>query len=145
MSIPLCSIYQKSIECNVILEAWKLADITPLFKKGGRGKCNSYRPISLTSVCCKVLESILKYNIMEHLECNKLFNDSQHGSRSGRSCVANLPTCLEDSTKIIDKSGCVDAICLDFCKAFDKVPHQRLLLKLQMHGIGIQIHNWNGN
>ena len=52
---------------------------------------------------------------------------------------------FRDSTKIIDEGGCVGAIYLDFCKAFDNVPHQRLLLKLQMHDIDIKIHNWIGN
>ena len=56
LSIQLCSIYQQCIEFNVILEDWKVSDITPLFKKGSRGQCSSYRPISLTSVCCKALE-----------------------------------------------------------------------------------------
>ena len=82
---------------------------------------------------------------MGHLECSTLINDSQHGLRSGRSCVTNLLTFLEDSTKIVDEGGCVDVIYLDFCKAFDKVLHQRLLLRLQMHGIGIKIRNWIGN
>ena len=55
LSIPLCSIYQQGIECNVIPEEWKLADVTPLFKKGSRSQFSSYRPISLSSLCCKVL------------------------------------------------------------------------------------------
>ena len=119
LSIPLCSIYQQSIKCNVIPEDWKLAEITPLFKEGSRGQRSSYKPISykpisLKSVCCEVLESILKDDIMEHLECSKLINDSQHGSRSGRSCATNLFTFLEDSTKIIDEGGCVDLIYLVF-------------------------------
>ena len=80
--------------------------------------------MSLTSVCCKVLESIFKDNIMEHLERYKLINDSQHGLRSGRSCLTNLRTFLEDLTKIIDEGGCVDVIYLDFFKAFYTVPHQ---------------------
>ena len=92
LSIPLCSTHQQSIECNVTSEDWKHADVTPLFMKGSRGRCNSYRPISLIYVCCKVLESILKDNIMEHLECSKLLNYSQHGLRSGRLCVTNLLT-----------------------------------------------------
>ena len=75
-------------------------------------------------------KSIMKDNIMEHLECNKLINDSQHCFRSGRSCVTYLLTFVEDSTKVIDKGGCVDVIDLDSCKAFDKVPHQRLLFNL---------------
>ena len=90
LSIPLCIIYQQSIKCNAIPEDLKLADVTRLFKKGSMGQCNSYRPIGLTCVCCMVLESILKDNIMEHLECDKPISDSQHGLRSGRSCVTNL-------------------------------------------------------
>ena len=66
LSIPLCSIYQQRIECNVIPEDWKLADVTPLLKKSIRDQINSYRPIKLTSVRCKAIESILKDNIMEH-------------------------------------------------------------------------------
>ena len=124
---------------------WKLADIKPLLMKGSRDKCSSCRPISLSSVCCKVLVSILKDNIMEYLQYNKLINDSQHGVRSGRSYVTNLLTFFVDLTKIIDEGGCVDVIYLDFCKGFDYVPHQRLLLQLQMHGIGIKICNWIGN
>ena len=82
---------------------------------------------------------------MEHLECNKAINDSQHGSRSRRSYVVYLITFLQDSTKIVEEGGCVDVIYLDFCKTFDKVPHQRLLIKLEMHGMGFQIRNWIGN
>ena len=80
--IPLCTAYQQSFEYIVIPEDWKLADITPLFRKGSSGQCSSYRPMSLTSVCCMALESILKDNIMEHLECDKLINDFQHVFRS---------------------------------------------------------------
>ena len=65
---------------------------------------------------------------MEHLECSKLINDSLHSFRSGKLCVANLHSFLEDSTMIMDEGGCVDVIYLDFCKVFDKVPHQRFLL-----------------
>ena len=82
---------------------------------------------------------------MEHLECSTLINDYQHGVRSGRSCVTNLLSFLEDLTKIINEGGYVDVIYLDFCKAFDNVAHQRLFLKSQMHGIGIQIRNWIGD
>ena len=84
------------------------------YQNGGRGQCNSYRPISLTSVCRKALEPILKDNIMEHLESNKLIKDSQHGFRQGRSCVSDQSHSWEDSTKTINKGGCVDVIYIDF-------------------------------
>ena len=84
--------YQQTIECNVIPEDLKFSDVTPLLNKGGRGQCSSYRHITLISVCCMVLETILKDNIKEHLECNKAMNDSQHGFRSGKLCAANLLT-----------------------------------------------------
>ena len=78
---------------------------------------------------------------MDYLECNKLIKVSQYGFRLRRSCVTYLLTLLVDSTMIIDEGGCVDVIYLDFCKAFDKVLHQRLPLRLQMYGISIKIRN----
>ena len=91
-----------------------------------------------------ILESILKDNIMEHLECSKLLTDFQHSFRSGRLCVTNLLTFLEDSTKIIDEGGCVDVIYLDFVRLSTKC-HTRVLLKVKMHGICIKIRNWIGD
>ena len=109
--------------------------MTPLYKKGNKSTPGNYRPVSLTSVVCKVLESIIKDAIMEHLEQHKLLEVSQHGFLPGRSCLTNLLAYLENVTKHVDSGLPVDTLYLDFAKAFDKVPHRRLLMKLKAHGI----------
>ena len=126
---------------NVPLE-WKEANIIPLFKKGSRNKSVNYRPVSLTSVICKLLESIIRDHIMDFLIKHKLINSSQHGFLKSKSCLTNLLCFFEEITKWVDEGSPVDIIYLDFQKAFDKVPHQRLILKLKSHGIGISIINW---
>ena len=73
---------------------------------------------------------------------HKLLNSSQHGFLKERSCLTNMLCVLEEIAKWIDERSPVDIIYLDFQKAFDKVPHQRLLLKLKTHGIGDGIIDW---
>ena len=113
----------------------------PLFKKGSRNKSVNYRPVSLTSVICKVLETIIRDHMMDFLIKHKLINPSQHGFLKARSCLTNLLCFFEEITKWVDEGSPVDVIYLDFQKAFDKVPHQRLLLKLKSHGMGNSIIN----
>ena len=71
-----------------------------------------------------------------------LIRDSYHGFRKGRSCLANLLVFLNKVTESINDGLCIDVIFLDFAKAFDKVPHQRLLRKLKAHGINGKIFKW---
>ena len=102
----------------------------------------NYRPVSLTPVICKLLERLIKDHMVDFLVKNKLLNSSQHGFLKARSCLTNMLCFLEEITKWIDVGSPVDIIYLDFQKAFDKVPHQRLLLKLKAHGIGDSITDW---
>jgi len=92
--------------------------------------------VSLTSVCCKLMESIIKDDIMQHLDKNKLINASQHGFMPGRSCTTNLLEFLEKVTLAADQGTPIDIVYLDFAKAFDKVPTARLMKKVRAHGIG---------
>ena len=126
---------------NLPLE-WKQANIIPLFKKGSRNKSVNYRPVSLTSVICKLLETIIRDHMMDFLLKHRLINHSQHGFLKARSCLTNLLCFFEEITKWVDEGSPVDIIYLDFQKAFDKVPHQRLILKLKSHGMGNSIINW---
>ena len=105
-------------------------------------KSVNYRPVSLTSVICKLLEAIIRDHMMDFLIKHKLINPSQHGFLKARSCLTNLLCFLEEITKWVDEGSPVDVIYLDFQKAFDKVPHQRLILKLKSHGMGNSIINW---
>ena len=139
---PLLTIFKKSLNETCIPDDWKSANITPIYKKGSRALAENYRPVSLTSQTSKMFEAILRDAIVEHLEKNVLITDSQHGFRKGRSCLTNLLTFLEKVTGYIDCGSHVDAIFLDFAKAFDKVPHQRLASKLLCHGITGKVYDW---
>ena len=135
-------IFQKSLQSGVVPQDWKLANVTPIYKKGGRGQSCNYRPVSLTSQVCKLFESIIRDLMVDHLERSELIRDSQHGFRRGRSCLSNLLVFLDKVTRAVDEGNCVDVVFLDFAKAFDKVPHQRLLVKLRRHGIEGRLQNW---
>ena len=78
-------------------------------------------------------------NLVKSLVRHKLLNSFQHGFLKARSCLTNMVCFFKEIVKWIDKLSPVDIIYLDFHKAFDKVPHQRLLLKLKAHGIGDSI------
>ena len=142
ISMPLARVFNLSLKEGVVPFEWKEANIIPLFKKGSRNKSENYRPVSLTSVICKLLERLIKDHMVDFLVKHKLLNSSQHRFLKARSCLKNMLCFLEEITKWIDVGSPVDIIYLDFQKAFHKVPHQRLLLKLKAHGIGDSITDW---
>ena len=91
--------------------------VVPIFKKGDRTNRENYRPVSLTSVPCKVMESIIKESLVKHLEANKLLCEEQHGFQRGRSCLTNLLETLESWTQALDDGYGLDVIFLDYRKA----------------------------
>ena len=107
----------------------------PIHTKGDRLYPDNYRPISLTSITCKMLEHIVTHSIMLHLENNHILNDDQHGFRKHRSCEAQLIKVVNDLAHNIEHKIQTDVILLDFQKAFDKVPHLRLLYKINYYGL----------
>ena len=119
-----------------------MANIVPIFKKGNRNLASNYRPISLTSTCCKVMEHIIFHFIMNHLVMYNIINNHQHSFRPAHSCQSQLILLTKDMLRAMDVQKQVDLILLDFCKAFDKVPHQRLLTKLKYYGIQGNLLNW---
>ena len=141
ISKPL-AIVQLVINGGVVPFEWKDANIIPLLRNGSRNKSDNYRPVSLSSVICKLLERLIKDHMVEFLVRHKLLNPSQHGFLKARFCLTNMLCFFEEITKWIDEGSPVDIIYLDFQKAFDKVPHQRLLLKLKAYGIGNGIIDW---
>ena len=129
---PLTHIFNNSVETGIIPENWKSANVTAIHKKGSRQEPENYRPISLTSVVCKTMERLIKGRLITHLEMNNLIGDSQHGFRNKSSCLTSL---LDFSAQVIDtydtnNNKVVDLVYLDFQKAFDKVPHERLMVKV---------------
>jgi len=128
-------LFQASLDQGRIPSEWSEALVTPIFKKGERNKASNYRPVSLTSITCKCLEHIIFKQIMAHFELHSILHDSQHGFRESRSRESQLILTTHDLAKGLDDKSQIDAVLLDFSKAFDKVPHRRLLHKLGHYGV----------
>ena len=130
----MTKLFQLSLDTGKIPDDWREASIVPVFKKGERQFASNYRPVSLTSVSCKLLEHIVHSQIMDHYDSRHLLADQQHGFRSRRPCESQL---IKDDSlaKSLGYGEHVNVILLDFSKAFDKVPHQRLLHKLDFYGV----------
>ena len=131
----LTFIFQQSLSSGYVPTDWRLANITPIFKKGDKSTPSNYRPVSITPICSKLIEHIIFSNVMDHYENNNVLVDVQHGFRPGRSCETQLLITAQDLSKSLDNKEQVDTVVLDFSKAFDRVPHRRLMLKLQHYGI----------
>ena len=142
LSDPVAILMNISIKQGVIPNDWKNARITPIFKKGSRKLAENYRPISLTAVLCKLMESFIRKPIMDHLINNQLLSVRQYGFISGRSTTTQLLYYLDKCVKSISIGEVVDVIYFDFAKAFDTVPHRRLLWKLAAYGIKGKLLDW---
>ena len=114
----------------------------PIHKNGSKAVMSNYRPVALTSAICKMLEKIICSAIMCFLTKNQLLTPQQHGFIRGRSCQTNILLCLENWTKILDDGIGVDVAYFDYAKAFDKVSHKLLMLKLESYGIAGKLLDW---
>ncbi|KAJ8042793.1 RNA-directed DNA polymerase from mobile element jockey [Holothuria leucospilota] len=141
----LCSIFQKSLDTGVLPSSWLCANISPVFKKGDRSLASNYRPVSLTSICCKVLEHIIHSQIMGHFDNYSVITNRQHGFRQRHSCESQLILTTNDLVQSLDHRSQTDMIIMDFSKAFHTVPHNRLLCKLQNYGIKSHTLTWISN
>ena len=123
---------------------WKRANIVPIFKGGSKDNPLNYRPVSLISVVGKICESVVKNAWMRYLEGNNVLNNGQYGFRRGSSCSANLLSYYSRVIEVVqERNGWVDGVYLDLKKAFDKVPHRRLLWKIAHHGgVGGRLLKW---
>ena len=108
-------------------DIFKKANVIPIFKKGEISNPGNYRPISLTSAVCKVIESIIRESIIEHMTCNNLISNAQHGFLPKRLCVYQLLTSIEYWTLM----KCRKVTQLTYYVDFKKVPHERLLIELK--------------
>ena len=144
MATPLRMIFTRSLHEGQLPPSWKEANVTPIYKKGKRHIPGNYRPVSLTSMAGKCMEWLIRDAIMTHMTENDLPSPKQHGFIQGRSCVTQLLAVglLDSWTLALDEGGNIDTIYLDFAKAFETVPHQRLLVKLRGYGIEGRILTW---
>ena len=142
VSGPLALTFAKSINESTLPAEWKEANVSPIFKKGSRTAVGNYRPVSLTSIPCKIIESLVKDYIVKHLEKHQLLSDKQHGFVAHKACVTNLLETVDFLTDSMSRRQPADVIYLDFAKAFDKVSHELLLVKLLAYGIPTPLVNW---
>ena len=138
----LSLLYQSTLHQGSIPSDWKSAFVTPIYKKGNRHEACNYRPISLTSHVCKILEHIIFTETINHLESNGVLSEKQHGFRKRHSCESQLLLTIHDLAKGLDNKQQIDAVLLDFSKAFDRVPHERLLRKLAFYGVQGNLLSW---
>ena len=132
---PLTMIFCTSVNTGTLPQAWKEANNSAIFKKGCKHVSGNYRPVSLTSIACKLLESFIRDALIQYMKDNHLNSRKQFGFLTGRSTVLQLLQVMDKWTEILDRGGCVDVVYCDFQKAFDTVPHRRLLTVLEYYGI----------
>ena len=142
---PLTTIMNKSIKTGILPDIWKEAIITPIFKKGLKELPCNYRPVSLTSQIAKLLERIVRWYLVQYLELNNAFPETQHGFRASRSTVSQLLEHYDEIIDALERNSNIDIVMLDFCKAFDKINISILLKKLKLLGIGGNIAKWIAN
>ncbi|GAB0175753.1 mitochondrial enolase superfamily member 1 [Grus japonensis] len=142
---PLSMIYQQSWLTGEVPVDWRLASVTPIYKKGQKEDLGNYRSGSLTSVPGKVMEQIILSAITRHIQDNQVIRPSQYGFMKGRSCLTNLISFYDKAIHLVDEGKAVDVVYLDFSKAFDTVSHSILLEKLAAHGLDRCILRWVKN
>ena len=142
VSPVVTGLIHQSLNSGWLPKAWKEAWITPVFKGGARCDPANYRPISLTSVVCKLAEHVLSTHIRGHLDQFGILTPANHGFRSKHSCESQLLLTTHDLLKHRDLGHSIDVGILDFSKAFDTVPHKRLINKLRIYGIHGEVLSW---
>ena len=121
---------------------WINANISAIYKKGNKSDLSNYRPVSLTSIPCKVMEGFIRDYILKHFIDNNLFNNNQYGFLKGRSTMLQLLRILDEWTECLESGGQMNVIYTDFEKAFDKVSHKLLLDKLHDYKVNESIILW---
>ena len=143
VGLPLQIIFETSIRTASVPTIWKEGQITAIYKnKGSKNDAGNYRPVSLTSVAGKTLEKFIANRLMDHMRTNNYLSDQQFGFISSRSTGLQLLKVMDDWTRALEQGHEVHTTYMDFMKAFDTVPHRRLLSKLKGYGVRANLLEW---
>jgi len=140
--IRICKLFGLFYFTGFFPDDWKVAYITPVFKTGSRQYSKNYRSIAYTSIFCRIIERVIKDNLVAFLGENRLVNPSQHGFLRGKSTITNLMVSVTDWEYPLDNRLSIDVIYLDLKKAFETVVHSKLLDKLYALGIRGKLYVW---
>ena len=138
----LSIIFKTSYESGRLPSRWKEANISAIYKKGDKHDPENYHPISLTSIICKIMESLIKENLLEFLQKTNALSDRKFSFLPGRSTVLQLLDVLDKWTEALENGAHIDAIYCYFMKAFDTVPHQKLLRVLRFYNTPENLVTW---
>ena len=142
LSAPLKTLFDRTLDDGRLPSSWKEAEVRPIFKKGNKSTPGNYRPVSLTSIVCKLFEKCVRDALYKHMIDNNILSNDQFGFCQGRSCALQLLVTINDWLESLDNKIPVNAAYLDFKKAFDSVPHKRLLSKIKGYGIEGKALKW---
>ena len=127
---------------GVVPKMMKMANVVPLFKTGDRSCTNNYRPVSLTPIIAKIFEKLINDKMIAHLNHQNVIHPAQHGFLKDHSTNTNLIHFWNDVTKLADKKKEVSIVYTDLKKAFDSVPHDLLIYKLDNYGVRGRTLKW---
>ena len=142
MVLYLARLFDISINNGTLPGDWKKALVFPIYKGGDRTVVQNYRPVSLNSVLCKQMEHVITGYMRQVWENCDWIYEGQHGFRPGYSCESEIITVCQDVSDALDEVTRLDAIIIDFSKAFDRVPHDRLLKKISHSGVDPRVIVW---
>ena len=138
----LTIIFQQSYDLSSTPKDWNSAIVTPIYKKGIKSDPSNYGPISLTCICCKIMEHIMLSHIAKHIAMNNIIINEQHGFRNKLSTITQLINTTTDWANTLINRGQTDIIFLDFSKAVDKISHRSILSNLHYYGIRNHTLSW---
>ena len=142
LAYPLSILFTLSFKTGYIPPSWSSAYISPIYKKGDKVDPCNYRPIALTCTMCKIMESIIKTQLMSYLLDHRLISKHQHAFMSNHSTASNLLECTHDWLLSINDSRTTDVVWIDLSRAFDSIVFEKLLFKLHNYGITGSLFNW---
>ena len=140
--VPLSIIFRRSLEDSTVPELFRVAIVCPVHKKGKRTEPCNKRPVSLTVVASKLLESVLCSSIYVNANCQNLLHDRQFAYRPGKSAPLQLLTTQFEWASMLNDGKNFDAVYFDFKSAFEMVTHDKLIALLPSYGVGSRLVNW---